>query len=109
MPNRPRRSRLPSRLRRVRWPSGFSLYSSFKWEFELLQTELLARCQQAERFANTPFPGLRPLGRVNPNDKVTALGWWQLPKRLPGFGVGLDRFRVLRRRLANGRARPAAS
>ena len=41
----------------------------------LLQTELLSRCQQCERFANTPFPGFRPFGRVNPNDEVTAIGW----------------------------------
>src|SRR5438876_12412552 len=59
----------------------------------LLQTELLARCQQCKRFANTPFPGVRPFGRVNPNDAVTSVGWCQLPKELPSFGIGLNRCR----------------
>src|SRR5260370_29617759 len=58
----------------------------------LLQTELLSRCQQCERFANTPFPGVRPLGRVNPNDEVTAVGWRQLPEELPSFGIWPYRF-----------------
>src|SRR5947199_6903592 len=72
----------------------------------LLQTELLSRCQQCERFANTPFPGVRPLGRVNPNDEVTAVGWRQLPKELPSFGIGLYRFRDVIRQVGDYRARP---
>src|SRR5258705_10230710 len=72
----------------------------------LLQTELLSRCQQSERFANTPFPGLRPLGRVNPNDEVAAVGWCQLPKELPGFGIGLYRCRDVSRQLGDYRSRP---
>lgn len=69
----------------------------------LLQTELLAPCQQCERFANTPFPGVRPLGRVNPNDEVTAVGWCQLPKELPSFGIGLYRFRDVIRQVGDYR------
>src|SRR5947207_12840228 len=70
----------------------------------LLQTELLSRCQQRERFANTPFPGLRPLGRVNPNDEVTAVGWCQLPKELPSLGIGLYRFRDVIRQVGDYRS-----
>src|SRR6266849_26140 len=70
----------------------------------LLQTELLSRCQQCERFANTPFPGVRPLGRVNPNDEVTAVGWCQLTKELPGFSIGLYRFRDVIRQVGDDRS-----
>src|SRR2546425_13131319 len=55
----------------------------------LLQTELLSRCQPCERFANTPFPPVRSLGHVNPNDEVTAGPSWQLPRRTPACGRGL--------------------
>src|SRR6185295_9286082 len=67
--------------------------------------ELLSRRQQGERFANTLFPGLRPLRHVNPDDKVTTFPWWQLAEELPRFGVGLYRFRDVTRQLGNDRSR----
>src|SRR5262245_39063825 len=57
----------------------------------LLQSEFLAGRQQRNRLADPLFPGLGPLGHVNPHDIVAPVGGGQRLKVLPGFAVRLER------------------
>src|SRR6266487_5581123 len=67
----------------------------------LLQTELLARREQCNRFADAPRASLRTFCDVDPDDKVAALGSRQLLKEAPRFQIGFDRLRDVTRQLGN--------
>src|SRR5207248_11211263 len=71
----------------------------------LLQTELLARRKQGDRFADAPFASLGSLRDVDPHDEVAALPSRQRLKKAPRLMAGFDCPCDVARQLGNIRLR----
>src|SRR5262249_6575066 len=86
----------------------WAAWRSGRTKASLFQTELLARREEFNRLANAPFPRLKSLGRVNPDDEITPVRRGKRLKVLPGSEVRLECFGNVGRQLRDRRLRRIA-
>src|SRR3954466_9621183 len=71
-------------------PAPMTTMSAFVIGLRLLQAKLLARGEQADRFANPPVACLGPFSDMYPADEGTSIARRQGLKEIPRPGVGLQ-------------------